>query len=142
MDFRSLRARYFHTALDAVYMAPTRAHQPPREFLRDAMGGLSGRFERVGAFARYVTAHAPQWMARVQRGIERLDALPVQVGRARRLGYGTRSSCILLEGTPPRVMKFVRCSLGQDVESLMEICRSIASIERCAPPKIRGWMPK
>lgn len=123
MDLRSLRARYYYSALDAVYMAPTRAERPPRELLRDALGGESAKFERVGAFAGYLTARAPRWMARLQRRLECPEALPIRGTRTRRLGYGTRSSCVILEGSPPRVLKFIRCSLGCDLESMVEFCR-------------------
>lgn len=147
MDFRSLRARYYYCALDAVYMAPTRAPQPPRTFLRDALGGSSANFDRVGAFARYLSARAPRWMEGVQARLEKLDALPVGITNTRRLGYGTRSSCVILESSPPRVLKFLRCSLGQGIDSIVELCRYerdeyetlqrwYAGIPRLFPPTI------
>lgn len=121
---RSLRARLYYTALDAVYTAPTREQQPPDDFLREALDGESSNFDRVGAIACYLSARAPRCMALLQRALERVDELPLRVTGTRPMAYGTVTSCVLLGGSPPRVLKFLRGSLGRDLGSILRMSRT------------------
>jgi hypothetical protein len=109
--------------LDAIYTASARANQPAGAFLRDALKPRASKFDRVGSFTRYLTARLPDGKAWVNRHLHRVDELPLRAPVLQPLGYGSRSSCVLLGGSPPRVLKFLRSSLGHDAESLSRMSR-------------------
>jgi len=118
-----------------VYTAPTRERQAPDEFLREAMDAGSSNFDRVGAIACYLSARAPRAMALLRRTLERVDELPLRVTRTRPLAYGTEASCVLLGGTPLRVLKFLRGSLGRDLDSILHLSR----VQREDYEALRSW---
>ena len=118
-----LRTRFFYRTLDAIYTAPLRRPLPGTSFLAQALRLRSSNYDRVGALTRSLSALTPGAIARFRRSLMRFEELPLRQRALDDLAFGGGSTSFLLEGSPRRVLKIYRRSLGRSVAGLVDIAR-------------------
>ena len=64
-------------------------------------------------------------MRRVRRHLHRVDRLSLRVEGVTPLAFGKGSSCFVLEGAPPLVLKVLRRSLGRDALTLTKLAKGL-----------------
>lgn len=115
----------FYRALDAVQTAQHRPTRSATALLVEACRRSTSRYDRVGALAQWAEVAAPSLMRRVRRHLHCVERLSLRVEGVTPLAFGKGSSCFVLEGAPPLVLKVLRRSLGRDALTLTKLAKEL-----------------
>ena len=112
-------------ALDAVYTARTRPYKSGVDLLREVTDPRTPRYDRLGAAVQWMDARLPRLVRRLAGAIQRAERLPFRVEQVEPFAFGRGSTCVIMHGRPPRVLKVFRGSLGQDAARVVGMARQL-----------------